>query len=144
MIGSNVTWTYLNVPFYCKIVCCLYFLECTLRIVSSRVSAPPKKIDLIPFYLAPRPNNSKSVRPSPPFMRKTSPNFGELDSPIPNPWNVPSSKKAKAHFLKKQKTSFPTMKFYHIWTLKYKYTVAKSKNQRRVRLLLSILFLLNS
>ena len=60
------------------------------------------------------------------------------------PWNVFSSKKAKTHFLKKQMILFPAMKWEHIWMLKYKYTVAKSKNQRRLRRLLSILFLLGS
>ena len=59
-------------------------------------------------------------------------------------WNVPSSKRSKTHFLKKQNILFPKMKWEHIWTLKYKYTVAKSKNQWRVRLFLNILFLLGS
>ena len=73
-------------------------------IVSSRVSAPPSNIDLTPFYLG-QPKNSKSVKP--PFYKQPFQNFGELDS---IPWNVPSSKKAKTRFLKKQKILFPTMK----------------------------------
>ena len=45
------------------------------------------------------------------------------------PWNVSSSRKAKIHFLKKQRILYLTMKWQDIWTLKYDYTVAKSKNQ---------------
>ena len=45
------------------------------------------------------------------------------------PWNVSSSRKAKTHFLKKQRILYPTLKWQHIWILKYEYTVAKSKNQ---------------
>ena len=73
-------------------------------IVSSRVSVPPWNIDLTPFHLG-QPKNSKSVRP--PFYEHSPQNFGELESP---PSNVPSSKKAKTHFLKKQNILFPTMK----------------------------------
>ena len=69
-------------------------------------------------------------------------NIGELDTP--SPWNVPSSKKAKTYFLKTQTILFPTMKSKHVWMLKYEYIAAKFKNQRRVRLLRSILFLLGS
>ena len=54
-------------------------------------------------------------------------NFGELDS---SPWNVPWSKKAKTQILKKQNILLPTMKWEHIWKLKYEYTVAKSEYQR--------------
>ena len=53
-------------------------------------------------------------------------NFGELDPP-PSPWSLPTSKRTKTHFLKKQKILFPKMKLEHIWMLKYEYTVAKSK-----------------
>ena len=77
-------------------------------------------------------------------MRKSSQNFGELDSPLPNPWKVPLSKKEETHFLKEQKILFLTMKLQHIWKFKYEYTVAKSKNQKEVTFLLSILFLLGS
>ena len=60
--------------------------------VSSRVSAPPRNIDLIPFWQVP-PNKktykSESVRP--PLYEHPHPhspppqNFGELDSPPPSP-----------------------------------------------------------
>ena len=99
--------------------------------------APPLNIDLTPFYLATPPPPKKSARP--PIMSKPAQNFAELDSPS---WNVPLPKNTKTHFLKKQNILFATMKWEHIWTLKYEYTVAKSKNQRRLRRLLSILFLL--
>ena len=107
-------------------------------IVSPRVSAPLWYIVLALFYLG--PPQKKLNLSDPPFMRISPRNFGEPDS---SPWNIPSSKKAKTHFLKKQKILFQTMKWEHIWTLKYEYTVAKSKNRRWVRLL-SILFLLSS
>ena len=109
--------------------------------MASKVSARPWNIEITPFYLAPPPpqKKSKSVG-APSFMSNPPQNFEELDS---LPWNAPSSKKAKTHFLKKQKILFQTMKWEHIWTLKYEYTVAKSKNRRWVRLL-SILFLLSS
>ena len=60
-------------------------------IVSSRVPALPWNIDLTPFY------------PPPPHPKKNSRTWL-------SPWNVPSSKKVKIHFLQKQKTSFPAMK----------------------------------
>ena len=60
--------------------------------------------DIILLHLG-QPKNSKSVRP--PFYEHSPQNFGELESP---PSNVPSSKKAKTHFLKKQNILFPTMK----------------------------------
>ena len=70
---------------YTRFVC---FTRNTLStIVSSRVSAPPLNIDLIPFYVAPTPKNCKSVTlPPQPFMTIHPPlpkNFGELDYPPP-------------------------------------------------------------
>ena len=67
-----------------------------------------------PIIPRPPPQNSKSVRPPPPLpcpppsMSNHTKNFGEIDTPPP--WNLPTSKKAKIHFLKKQKILFPTMK----------------------------------
>ena len=85
-------------------------------------------------------SSQKPVRP-PTFMGNPPSKFWRTWLPL---WNVPLSKKAKTHFWKKQKILFSKMKWEHIWMLKYEYTVAKSKNQRRVRFLLSILFLLGS
>ena len=94
------------------------------RIVSSWVSAPPWNFDLTPFYLVP-----------PLKKKKKSVWICQTPHPVTYPlWATPSI----------IKILFSTMKWEHIWMLKYEYTVAKSKNQRRGRFLLSILFLLGS
>ena len=98
-------------------------------IVPSRVSAPPWNFDLTPFYLVPPPP------PSPPTLKKKSVWICQTPHPVTYPlWATPSI----------NKILFSTMKWEHIWMLKYAYTVAKSKNQRRVRLLVCILCLLGS
>ena len=91
-------------PFYCNIGCCLYFLECTLCIVSSRVSATPKKIDLIPFYPAPPPpNNSKSVRPPYPLYEENLSKFWRTWLPHPKPMKCTLIQKSKGSFSKETK-----------------------------------------
>ena len=87
------------------------------------------------------PQNSKSVRPLLYEQPPPPQNFAEIDSsPLLRCTLVQESKDS----FFKQKILFPTMKWEHIWTFKYEYTVAKSKNRWRIRLLLSILFLLGS
>ena len=100
----------------------------------------------LPSSPPPPPKKTKTCPPPPPpssplplWAKQTPKNFGALNSPLEM---YPRPIKRKTHFLKKQ--LFSTMKKEHNWMLKYEYTVAKSKNQRRVRLLLSILFLLGS
>ena len=96
-----------------------------------------------PFLSRPFPPKkySKSVRPPtptppPPFK----------SNPLKILENVLSPSSLKGTLVQKKKDSFFEKKkrfyFQHIWILKYEYTVAKSKNQRRVRRLVSILFLL--
>ena len=59
-------------------------------------------------YCLNSPPTQKILNPSdPPFMSNPPQNFGELDYPLEM---YPSPKKAKTHFLKKQKKLFPTMK----------------------------------
>ena len=68
--------------------------------------------------------------------------FGELNSPPPPPKK--KKHQDKRNLLKKQKILFPTLnkKTFECLNIHNEYKVAKSKDQRRVRHLLSILFLL--
>ena len=93
------------------------------------------------FWPSPPPNKKTLNLSDPSLYEKPPSKFCRTWLP---PWYVPQSKKAKTHFLKKEKILFATMKWEQIWTSKYEYTVAKSTNQWRVRLLPSILFLLGS
>ena len=113
---------------------CIYVYHIVLQGISPTLKYWPH-----PFFPTPPKKHSKSVRR--PLHEQPPSKFWRTWL---TPWNVPSYKKAKTHFLKKQMILFPTMKWEYIWMLKCEYTVAKSKNQRRVRLLLSILFLLGS
>ena len=72
-------------------------------------------------HLFSRRSPQKILNPSDPpppcpalhFMSKHPQNFGGISPPPPSPpppWNVPSPKKAKTHFLKKPNILFPTMK----------------------------------
>ena len=82
-----------------------------MGIVSSRVSAPPWNIDLILFLSSPSKkiiNLSGPPTPHPTLYDKSPSKF--CRTWLPTPWNVPSSKKTKTHFLKKCKILFPTMK----------------------------------
>ena len=69
------------------------------------VSAP---LNLTPFYLAPLQKKYINLS-APPLKIMSNPpqNFGGLDSPLEI---CSCPKKAKTHFLKKQKILFPTMK----------------------------------
>ena len=113
-----------------------------LSIVSSRVSGPPWNIVLTPFYQAPPPpKKKKKLNLSDlPFLSNSPQNFGELNSPL-KMYRCP---KKQHSFFKETKDFISKIKQEHNWMLKYEYTVAKSKNQRRLRRLLSILFLLGS
>ena len=83
---------------------CMQF-QGKLIIVTSSVSAPPCNIDLTPFYLAPPPPNSKSVRPPYPYEQPPPlENFGKLNSP-----SLKYAFVQKNHFLKKQNTLFPAL-----------------------------------
>ena len=97
-----------------------------------------------PSLPSPSPNPKKILNLSDPFFMSSPPqNFAELDSPPSLPLKCTLVQESKDSFFKR-KILFPTMKWEHIWTFKYEYTVAKSKNRWRIRLLLSILFLLGS
>ena len=73
-----------------------------LNIVSSRVSAPPWKIDLTPFYIgSPKSQNILNLSDLSPLKI--------LENLTPLPWSVPSSEKEKTHFLKKRNILFPTL-----------------------------------
>ena len=110
-------------------------------IVSSRVSVLPWLYWPYPFYLGPPQKILNLSAPPPPSFWATHLKILENFTP---PLKCTLVQKSKTHFVKKQNILIPTMKWEHIWKMKYKYTVAKSKNQKRVRLLLGILFLLGS
>ena len=78
------------------------------------------------YLFLPR-SSEKPVRP-PTFMCNPPQNFEELDSPFEM---YPCPKKQRL-ILRETKDLFSTMKWEHIWMLKYEYTVAKSKNQREL------------
>ena len=90
-----------------------------LDTMSPRVSAPPWNIDVTLFYPAPlHPKKNLNLSDPPPLPLWTTTLKNLLLS-----WNVPSPKKEKTRFSKKQMILFPTMK--------YEYIVTKSKNQKR-------------
>ena len=118
-----------------------------LSIVSSRVSAPPWNVLLTTFYQAPPPpppppqkKTNKLNLSDLPFLSNSPQNFGELNSPL----KMYRRPKKQHSFFKETKDFISKIKQEHNWMLKYEYTVAKSKNQRRLWRLLSILFLLGS
>ena len=99
-------------------------------LMSSRVSPPPWNIDLTPFL----PSRTQKIQnlSDTLFMSNPTQNFGELGS---HPLKMyPCPKKTITQFLKKQ-NFISNIEVRTLWTLKYEYTVAKSKNQRRARLL---------
>ena len=113
--------------------------------MSSRVSAPPWNIDLTPFYLA-----------SPPPPKKKKFYICQIRSPSwETPWkfwrtwlSLPLKctliQKNKDSFSKETKDLISDNEMRAHLTLKYEFTVAKSKNHRRLRILLSISFLLSN
>ena len=79
------------------------------------------------FYLGP-PQKKLNLSDLP-FMSISPRNFGEPDS---SPWNIPLSKKAKTHFLKKLKILFPIMKWkqFESWNMNIQFQNLKIKGVR--------------
>ena len=110
-------------------------------IVSSRVSAPPWNIDLNPFYLG-SPNNYKSVRcQTPPPLPFLATPLEILENLTPSLEMYTHPKKAKL-FCKEFYFQQWNKNAVECWNINIE--LAKSKNQKRVRRLLSIFFLLGS
>ena len=110
-------------------------------IVSSRVSVPHPIFRLPhPFLPIPLPKKNILNMSSAPFKSNAPQNFGKLTSSLKSTL----VRKCKDSFFKERKDFITNNEIPTIWTLKYKYPVANSKNQRRVRLVLRIVFLLGS
>ena len=88
-----------------------------LFIVSSRVSTPPWNINLTPFCLAPLKTILNLSDPS--FYEQ--PSLKILENFTPSPLKSTFVWKSSTHFLKKQKTLFPTLKnknTFECWNMK--------------------------
>ena len=92
-------------------------------------------------FLPSTPSKILNLSSLSPFKSNSHQNFGELDL---TPLKSTLVQKCKDSFCKRTKDFITNNEIRTIWMLKYGYTVANSKNQRKVRLLLSIIFLLGS